>query len=247
MSKQQKNSKHDRLTGEEAWVAAFGDIDHQPLLDGFGISLPPDALRLALTHRSFANENGMLPNNERLEFLGDAVLGLSVAERLYRDYPDRTESEISKMRAGVVNMYALADVAREIGLGDHVLLGRGEQLTNGKDKNSILADTTEAMLGAIYLEHGFQTAKDVILRLFKSRIESAPTVGLHMDWKTELLEKIAGRGLGEPEYNTTISGPAHDPHFTSTVSLQGKVWGHGEGHTKKEAEHHAAREAHDAL
>ena len=151
------------------------------------------------------------------------------------------------MRAGVVNMYALADVAREIGLGDHVLLGRGEQLTNGKDKNSILADTTEAMLGAIYLEHGFQTAKDVILRLFKSRIESAPTVGLHMDWKTELLEKIAGRGLGEPEYNTTISGPAHDPHFTSTVSLQGKVWGHGEGHTKKEAEHHAAREANDAL
>ncbi|MDN8623692.1 MULTISPECIES: ribonuclease III [Corynebacterium] len=247
MSKQQKNSKHDRLTGEEAWVAAFGDVDHQPLLDGFGVSLPADVLRLALTHRSFANENGMLPNNERLEFLGDAVLGLSVAERLYRDYPDRTESEISKMRAGVVNMYALADVAREIGLGDHVLLGRGEQLTNGKDKNSILADTTEAMLGAIYLEHGFQTAKDVILRLFKSRIESAPTVGLHMDWKTELLEKIAGRGLGEPEYNTTISGPAHDPHFTSTVSLQGKVWGHGEGHTKKEAEHHAAREAHDAL
>lgn len=247
MSKQQKNSKHDRLTGEEAWVAAFGDVDHQPLLDGFGVSLPADVLRLALTHRSFANENGMLPNNERLEFLGDAVLGLSVAERLYRDYPDRTESEISKMRAGVVNMYALADVAREIGLGDHVLLGRGEQLTNGKDKNSILADTTEAMLGAIYLEHGFQTAKDVILRLFKSRIESAPTVGLHMDWKTELLEKIAGRGLGEPEYNTTISGPAHDPQFTSTVSLQGKVWGHGEGHTKKEAEHHAAREAHDAL
>ena len=246
MSKQ-KNSKHERLTGEGAWAAAFGHVDHQPLLDGFGVSLPADALRLALTHRSFANENGMLPNNERLEFLGDAVLGLSVAERLYREYPDRTESEISKMRAGVVNMYALADAAREIGLGDHVLLGRGEQLTNGKDKNSILADTTEAMLGAIYLEHGFQTAKDVILRLFKSRIESAPTVGLHMDWKTELLEKIAGRGLGEPEYDTTISGPAHDPHFTSTVSLQGKVWGHGEGHTKKEAEHHAAREAHDAL
>ncbi|MEJ4112278.1 ribonuclease III [Corynebacterium kroppenstedtii] len=247
MAKQSKSAKQERLTGEEAWNHAFCSVDHQPLLDGFGVSLSDDALRLALTHRSFANENGMLPNNERLEFLGDAVLGLSVAERLYLAFPERTESEISKMRAGVVNMYALADVAREIGLGDHIVLGRGEQLTNGKDKNSILADTTEAMLGAIYLEHGFQTAKEVILRLFESRIEAAPTVGLHMDWKTGLLEKIAGRGLGEPVYETTCSGPAHDPHFTSTVSLRGTVWGHGEGHTKKEAEHHAARDAHDAL
>ncbi|HCT14597.1 MAG TPA: ribonuclease III, partial [Corynebacterium nuruki] len=151
-------SRKRRLTGEAALEAAFTRTDHAPLLAAWGVELSDDMLRLALTHRSFANENGNLPNNERLEFLGDAVLGLSVAEQLYRQFPDRSESDISKMRAGVVNMYALADVARELGMGDHLLLGRGEMMTGGSDKHSIIADSVEAMLGAIYLEKGFDVA-----------------------------------------------------------------------------------------
>ena len=115
-----------RLTGQAALDAAFSRTDHAPLLEAWGVELPDEMLRLALSHRSFANENGNLPNNERLEFLGDAVLGLSVAEQLYLEFPERTEADISKMRAGVVNMYALAEVARELGMGEHILLGRGE-------------------------------------------------------------------------------------------------------------------------
>ena len=240
-------AKKKRLTGIEAWNEAFAAVDHDTLAQALGVTLEPDVLRLALTHRSFANENGMLPNNERLEFLGDAVLGLCVAEKLYEQFPQRTESDISKMRAGVVNMYALADVARELNLGPHLLLGKGEQMSGGRDKNSILADTTEALLGAIFTSHGFDVARDTVLRLFASRIVSAPTVGLHMDWKTELTGKLTGRHLGEPSYATEVSGPAHDPHFESTVTIDGKIYGRGSGSTKKEAEHQAAHEAYLAL
>ncbi|AWT25929.1 MULTISPECIES: ribonuclease III [Corynebacterium] len=237
-------SRRRRLTGEAALNAAYGRIDHTPLLRAWGVELSDDMLRLALTHRSFANENGNLPNNERLEFLGDAVLGLSVAEQLYRQFPDRSESDISKMRAGVVNMYALADVARELGMGDHLILGRGEMLTGGSDKNSIIADSVEAMLGAIYLEHGFDVARSTVLRIFERRITTAPSTGLTMDWKTVLLEKLSDLQLhAEPVYEATAQGPDHDQTFNATVTVDGEVRGTGSGHTKKEAEHHAARAA----
>lgn len=231
-----------RLTGEAALNAAYGKSDHAPLLEAWGVDLPDDLLRLALTHRSFANENGHLPNNERLEFLGDAVLGLAVAEQLYRQFPERAESDISKMRSGVVNMYALADVARHLGMGDYILLGRGEMLTGGKDKHSILADSVESMLGAIYLHHGFEVARATVLRLFADKITEAPTTGLTMDWKTVLLEKLSDMKLPLPTYEVRGEGPEHDKTFYATVTIEDLVT-HGEGHTKKVAEHAAAKQA----
>lgn len=231
-----------RLTGEAALNAAYGKSDHAPLLEAWGVELPDDLLRLALTHRSFANENGHLPNNERLEFLGDAVLGLAVAEQLYRQFPECAESDISKMRSGVVNMYALADVARRLGMGDYILLGRGEMLTGGKDKHSILADSVESMLGAIYLHHGFEVARATVLRLFADKITEAPTTGLTMDWKTVLLEKLSDMKLPLPTYEVRGEGPEHDKTFYATVTIEDLVT-HGEGHTKKVAEHAAAKQA----
>ena len=200
-----------------------------------------------MTHRSFANENGMLTNNERLEFLGDAVLGMCVAEELYRRFPDRAEQDISKMRAGVVNMYALADLARSIGLGEHILLGRGEKATGGADKHSILADTTEALLGAIYLQHGFEVARETVLRLFNQMIDDAPTESRGRDWKTLLQERLAAKQLPAAEYTVRTTGPDHDLTFYVDVLVDGVVKGSGTGATKKEAEMHAAHQAHTAL
>lgn len=231
-----------RLTGEAALHAAYNRSDHAPLLEAWGVQLSDDILRLALTHRSFANENDNLPNNERLEFLGDAVLGLSVAEQLYVEFPDRSESDISKMRAGVVNMYALAEVARELNMGPFILLGRGEMRTGGEDKDSILADTVEAILGAIYLEHGFATARETVLRIFASRITSAPSVGLTMDWKTVLLQKLSDKKIsGQPEYSTEETGPQHAPTFEASLVVGGTLHARGTGRNKKEAEHNAAK------
>lgn len=240
-------SRKRRLTGEAARSAAFDSVDHAPLLKNLGVELSDDSLRLALTHRSFANENGNLTNNERLEFLGDAVLGMCVAEELYRRFPDRAEQDISKMRAGVVNMYALADLARRIGLGEHILLGRGEKATGGDDKHSILADTTEALLGAIYLQHGFEVAKATVLRLFSGMIDDAPTESRGRDWKTLLQERIAAKKLPAPEYTVKTTGPDHDLTFYVDVLLDGVVKGSGTGGTKKEAEMQAAHQAHTAL
>ncbi|MEJ5919583.1 MULTISPECIES: ribonuclease III [unclassified Corynebacterium] len=240
-------SRKRRLTGEAARSAAFNSVDHAPLLEALGVQLEEDRLCLALTHRSFANENGHLTNNERLEFLGDAVLGMCIAEELYKRFPDRAEQDISKMRAGVVNMYALADLARRIELGPHILLGRGEKGTGGADKHSILADTTEALLGAIYLEHGFDVAKDTILRLFDTMIDGAPTESRGRDWKTLLQERLAAKKMPAAEYTVTTTGPDHELTFFVDAVVNGKVIGHGEGGTKKEAEMHAAHQAHSSL
>lgn len=225
----------------------FASVDHQPLIDRLGVSLSDEHLMHALTHRSFANENDHLPNNERLEFLGDAVLGLSVAAKLYEQYPDRPESDISKMRASVVSRYGLADVAREIELGPHILLGKGEQATDGRDKDSILADTTEALLGAIFLEHDFETARGVVLRLFQAKIDTAVSRGINMDWKTTLQEHLAERKMNMAEYETTSVGPDHERVFTSVVTVDGKELGRGTGHNKKLAEQQAAHKACQAL
>lgn len=240
-------SRKRRLTGEAARQAAFNSVDHAPLLKRLGVELEPERLCLALTHRSFANENGNLTNNERLEFLGDAVLGMCIAEELYKRFPDRPEQDISKMRAGVVNMYALADLARSIDLGRHILLGRGERGTGGADKHSILADTTEALLGSIYLQHGFAVAKETILRLFDEMIDNAPTESRGRDWKTLLQERIAAKKLSAPEYVVKTSGPDHELTFFVDVLIDGVVKGSGTGATKKEAEMQAAHQAHTAL
>ena len=240
-------SRKRRLSGEAARQAAFTSVDHAPLLDRLGVELDDDGLRLALTHRSFANENGNLTNNERLEFLGDAVLGMCVAEELYRRFPDRAEQDISKMRAGVVNMYALADLARSIELGPHILLGRGEKATGGADKHSILADTVEALLGAIYLQHGFEISKATVLRLFDEMIDEAPTQSRGRDWKTLLQERLSAKSLPAAEYAVTSEGPDHARTYSVELFVDGVVRGTGTGATKKEAEMLAAEQAHAAL
>lgn len=236
-------SKKAKLTGQDALDAAFVAVDHSPLIDALGIELEPANLRLALTHRSFANEHGHLPNNERLELLGDAVLGLSVASQLYEQYPSRPESDISKMRASIVSRYGLADIAREINLGPHILLGKGETSTGGYDKDSILADTTEALFGAIYRQHGFEPAREVILRLFKEKIDNATASGRHLDWKTTLQELCADLKAPMPVYTATATGPEHDQTFTAAATVDGHELGHGVGHNKKLAEQQAAHEA----
>ncbi|WIM66914.1 ribonuclease III [Corynebacterium breve] len=236
-------AKKHKISGAEAWQIAYESVDHTPLLEQLGISLDDDHLRLALTHRSFANEHGHLPNNERLEFIGDAVLGLSVATKLYELYPSRPESDISKMRASIVSRYGLADIARHINLGQHILLGKGELVTEGREKDSILSDTTEAIFGAIYRQHGFEPARDVILRLFDEKIRTASATGRHQDWKTLLQERLAELKAPMAVYRATSEGPEHDLTFTAEVVVGDTVRGKGIGPNKKLAEQEAAREA----
>lgn len=235
-----RGRKKKHVSGEDAWDEAFRAVDHAPLLATLGVDLEPQLLKLALTHRSFANEHGPLPNNERLEFIGDAVLGLSVANALFDQHPSRPESDLSPMRARVVSRYGLADVARDIDLGTHVLVGRGEEVTGGRNKDSILADTTEALLGAVYRQHGFEVTREVILRLFATKLESAHWI---QDWKTLLQERVAELGGQPPVYIATVDGPEHEQVFTAEAVIGGTTRGTGRGQNKKTAEQNAAREA----
>jgi ribonuclease-3 len=221
-------------------------VDRAPLLQALGVDLDAELLTLALTHRSYAYENGGLPPNERLEFLGDAVLGLVITDRLYREHPDLPEGQLAKLRASVVNMHALAGVARglgEGGLGEYLLLGRGEELTGGRDKASILADGLEAVLGAVYLQNGIDVARQVVHRLFEPLLAEAPQRGAGLDWKTSLQELTAAAALGVPEYRVEEQGPDHRKEFSAFVSVGGRTLGRGDGRTKKEAEQKAAEAA----
>ncbi|HET6560559.1 MAG TPA: ribonuclease III [Marmoricola sp.] len=206
-------------------------------------TLDPELLDRALTHRSYAYENGGLPTNERLEFLGDSVLGVVVTETLYLTHPDLNEGQLAKLRAAVVNARALADVARTIGLGQHVKLGRGEEITGGRTKASILSDTVEAVIGAIYLNCGFEQARDVVHRLFDPLMAAAAGLGAGLDWKTSLQELSAEHGLGVPEYVIQDDGPDHAKTFTAQVQVGETLYGRGEGRSKKEAEQQAAETA----
>ena len=209
--------------------------------------LGPALLERALTHRSFAYEHGGLPTNERLEFLGDAVLGLVVTDALFREYPDLPEGHLAKLRAAVVNMRALADVARGLHLGDYVRLGRGEEGTGGRDKASILADTLEAVIGAVYIERGLDAADVLVHRLFDPVIARSARLGAGLDWKTSLQELTAASVLGVPEYHVDESGPDHQKSFRALVRVGGRVYGSGTGRSKKEAEQHAAEAAWSAI
>ncbi|WP_422752893.1 ribonuclease III [Micromonospora sp. WMMD708] len=212
----------------------------------FGVTLDAELLERALTHRSYAYENGGLPTNERLEFLGDSVLGVVITTALFRNHPDLPEGQLAKLRASVVNMRALADVARGLGpdgLGAYLLLGKGEETTGGRDKASILADTLEALLGAIYLQHGLDTAAVVIHRLFDPLMAESAGRGAALDWKTSLQELTAALGLGVPEYRIEGTGPDHLKTFTAWVVVAGNRYGGSEGRSKKEAEQRAAEAA----
>ena len=212
-----------------------------------GVELGDELVVLALTHRSYAYENGGLPTNERLEFLGDSVLGVIITDSLYRTHPTLPEGRLAKLRASIVNMHALAGVGRGIGLGEQLRLGRGEELTGGRDKASIVADAVEAVIGAVYLEHGLETARDVVHRLFADLLDAAPQLGAGLDWKTSLQELSASRSLGVPEYRVTEQGPDHAKVFAAQVLLGGTSRGEGSGRTKKEAEQNAAAAAYTTL
>ncbi len=212
----------------------------------FGVALDPELLQRALTHRSYAYENGGLPNNERLEFLGDSVLGVVITTALYHNHPALPEGQLAKLRASVVNMRALADVARRLGpqgLGPYLLLGKGEENTGGRDKASILADTLEALLGAIYLQYGLDTVAKVIHKLFDPLMAESARRGAALDWKTSLQELTATQGLGVPEYKIDEAGPDHAKTFTAWVIVAGERFGGAEGRSKKEAEQLAAEAA----
>jgi ribonuclease-3 len=220
----------DRL--DEALGIAFGDAELR---------------EAALTHRSFAFERGRDVTNERLEFLGDAVLGLVVTDLAFTRFPDLSEGQLAKLRAAIVNMQSLAEVARELDLGAVLLLGRGEELSGGRDKASILADGLEAVLGAVYLDLGLDVARGLIERLFWPRMEAYARGEGARDYKT-ILQELASQDLRElPEYRLTDIGPDHEKEFTAVVYLAGTPWGTGRGRSKKEAEQQAAREAFEKL
>ncbi|MDR2998901.1 MAG: ribonuclease III [Microbacterium sp.] len=213
-----------------------------PLSETLGVDIDPQLLTRALTHRSYAYEHGGSPHNERLEFLGDSVLGLAVTVMLFTTHPDLDEGELAKRRASVVSTVALAEVARGIGLGEHLLLGRGEEQTGGRDKDSILADTMEAVIGATYISAGPDEATALVLRLTEPLLADPERYGAAMDPKTSLQELAARLGATPPSYSVQATGPDHDRRFTATV-LVGELAQTGEGTSKKTAEMAAALSA----
>jgi ribonuclease-3 len=206
----------------------------------------PALFRLALTHRSVTADDPARNDNERLEFLGDAVLQLVVTDLLYRSYPQLAEGQMAKVRAAVVSRGTLSEIARELGVGEFIELAPSEEATGGRHKDSILADAVEAIIGAVYLDGGMEPASTVVLRLWSSRVaERAKQPGVK-DYKTRLQELTARDGH-RPEYSVEGSGPDHERRFAAVVSVDGKEWGTGEGRSKKQAEQAAARVALESL
>ncbi|MFT8396040.1 ribonuclease III [Propionibacterium sp.] len=212
------------------------------LIEELGVRVDAELLDLALTHRSFAYENGNIPNNERLEFLGDSVLGICVTDYLYKHFPDHPEGKLAKMRASVVSSVSLARVARKLGIGQLVKLGHGELTTGGRNKTSILADTTEALIGAIYLTD-VPSARVFVHHLFDPLVDRADLSGAALDWKTSLQEVCAALGTESPEYDISESGPDHNKRFVAVVVVADRRFEPAEGHNKKQAEQRAAAHA----
>lgn len=214
-------------------------MNNTVLTDKLGVDIDPELLSLALTHRSFAYENGAIAHNERLEFLGDSILGQAVTVHLFTRHPELDEGALAKRRASVVSTVALAEVARGIGLGEFIRLGRGEDQTGGRDKDSILADTMEAVIGATYLSSGGEEAAALVLRLVAPLMADPDRYGAAMDPKTSLQELAARLMLPPPSYSVTAEGPDHNRSFTATVAV-GDVALTGVGTSKKHAEMAAA-------
>ncbi len=220
------------------------DSDRAELLERLGHAFKdPTLLDTALTHRSFAYEHSVDKTNERLELLGDAVLSLVVTDIIYRLFPDYVEGDLAKLRASLVSTPALAGVADELCLGDAVRLGRGEELTGGRTKPSILADTLEAVLGAVYLDGGVRGAQRAIKRLFGPRIKAAIGQEVPKDPKTRLQEWVTRIHGDLPRYRVAGEGPDHEKRFRAEVYVNEVLYGNGRGRSKKEAEQAAAAEA----
>ena len=203
-------------------------------------------LERSLVHRSYLAENEVEASYERLEFLGDAVLQLAVTNYIFEEYPEMSEGEMAKVRAAVVNERVLAAIARKWFLGGALLLGRGEELTGGRNKDSILSDACEALIGAIYVEAGIVAATDVVLGHWSEHIVQRASAPGKADYKTRLQERLARRGL-RPDYRIAEEGPEHSKHFTAVVVVEGEELGAGQGSSKKRAEQEAARDASDQL
>jgi ribonuclease-3 len=204
-------------------------------------------LQQALAHRSWCGEQDGAPSNERLEFLGDAVLGMVVAEHVYAAFPDFAEGKMAKIRSAVVNARVLAEVAEELDIGSELLLGRGEEASGGRTKPSILADALEAVIGAVYLDADWAAARPLVLRLLQERILRAAAEPDDFDHKSRLQELTVHRGEGTPRYVVVGSGPDHDRHYAAEVYIGGVCRGAGQGSSKKDAEQGAARDAWQAM
>jgi ribonuclease-3 len=199
-----------------------------------------EVLLRSLAHRSWCAENGEVESNERLEFLGDSVLGVVVTHYVFEHFPSLPEGQLSEVRAGVVNARVLAEVALELDLGAHLLLGKGEDAAGGRAKQSILSDAYEAVVAAVYLDQGFAVARDLVLRCLQDRIADAAAGPGGRDYKTRLQEATAARTLGRPRYMVRDEGPDHAKHFFATVYVGDRLYGEGEGRSKKQAEQAAA-------
>jgi len=207
----------------------------------------PTRLDAALVHRSYCAEHDEAASNERLEFLGDAVLGLVVTVHIYEEYPELPEGELAKVRASVVNAEVLAETAERIGVGPALLLGKGEAGSGGATKPSILADAMEAVIAAVYLDGGWDAAAGLVLDLLGGQITEAAAGPGGQDYMTRLQELAARRFEQLPRYHVRSEGPDHSKRFYASVRLDGQVRGEGEGHSKKQAEQAAARVAWHAL
>jgi ribonuclease-3 len=202
----------------------------------------PSLLVTALRHRSWCVEHPGHEANERLEFLGDAVLGLVVAAELFQRHPELAEGRLTEARKAVVSAAALAPVARDLGLGEALELGRGEEMTGGRQKASLLENALEAVVGAVYLDDGLDAARTFVLRHLSSAIAQAATQP-GVDFKSRLQELVARRSLDPPRYEVSAEGPDHAKNFSAVVWVAGATAGQGQGSSKKQAEQEAAREA----
>ncbi|MDO5634676.1 MAG: ribonuclease III [Micrococcus sp.] len=199
-----------------------------------------ETLERALTHRSFSYENGNVPTNERLEFLGDAILGFVVADHLFGAYPDLAEGDLARRRASVVSTRALAHVARELGVGQYIRLGAGERATGGADKDSILADTFEALLGSVYVDHGSVAAAGLVHRHIIPLLADERVAREGTDFKTIVAEAASRHDLGEVRYDIVGQGPAHAPRFEATLWVGQRAYRSAVASSKKQAERDAA-------
>lgn len=223
--------------------AGAANSDASQLLKRWGITVDPELLVTALTHRSFAYEQGGLEHNERLEFLGDSILGLIVTDWVFKNFPDKPESVLSRMRIAAVSQPPLAKTARSIGLGDFLLLGVGENKTGGREKDSILADALEALIGATYISNGMELTRQVVLTALAPLLEDVEDLSETTDWKTRLQEYVAASPHDSYEYVVDASGPDHQRRFHVTVEIDGKAVGSADGTSRRHAENLAARSA----
>jgi len=203
----------------------------------------PDRLLLALTHRSWCAEHPGEPSNERLEFLGDAVLGLVVTDYIFDRFPELPEGQLAKTRAAVVSAASLSKIGDDLRLGEELRLGRGEDTSGGREKPSILSDAVEAVIGAMYLDGGIEPVRGFVMGQLVGPIDDAARRPGADDFKTRLQEMAASAGLDPPLYMITSSGPEHDKRFHAIVQIDGVITGSGDGSSKKEAEQRAARDA----